>query len=162
MWTVSWKWGSGSSSKTKFTDFSSQSHKIPWPILPHISVMKAHNNLQHHHKLSRQEDFTISNDSVPGFVTFFSSTHFRYCLKFGKISIIFYNYWHIFYPATCNSLLIPHFPANFAFFPTSNRFSHPVGLDPVKRCHCTKDETFYSFLTQWPAFLCAISYISTM
>jgi len=30
--------GSYSSSKAKFHDFSSQSHNIPWPIVPHISV----------------------------------------------------------------------------------------------------------------------------
>ena len=55
---------------------------------PHISLLKARNNLQHQHKLSRHVDFTISDDFVLWLLTFFSSTHFRCCLTFGKMSSI--------------------------------------------------------------------------
>jgi len=37
---------------------------------PHHSVLKAHYNLQHQHRLSQRVDFTISNDSVPRLLTF--------------------------------------------------------------------------------------------
>ena len=44
---------------------SSQSHKIPDPILPHTSVLKAHKNLQHQHKLPPYANYTTSNDLEP-------------------------------------------------------------------------------------------------
>ena len=54
----------------------SQSYNIPWSIpLPlHISVLKAHNNLQHQHNLPRHADFIISNDFVPTLLIFFPCT----------------------------------------------------------------------------------------
>ena len=54
----------------------SQSYNIPWSIpLPlHISVLKAHNNLQHQHNLPRHADFIISNDFVLTLLIFFPCT----------------------------------------------------------------------------------------
>ena len=92
----------------KFPDFSSQSHNIPRPILPHISVPKTCNNLQHQRVLLRHADFTISYDSVPRSLTFFSYTHFTCCLKFGKISSI-HSVTDTF--SIYSSLLIPDFGA---------------------------------------------------
>jgi len=121
--------GSYSSSKSKiprlFPGFSSQSHNIPRPILPHISVPKTCNNLQHQRVLLRHADFTISYDSVPRFLTFFSYTHFTCCLKFGKISSI-HSVTDTF--SIYSSLLIPDFAGEFAFSLTLSRFPRPVGI----------------------------------
>ena len=74
--------------QNKLADFASQSHSTPRPIglLPHVSVP-----YQKHAiicNISRYVDCNIRNDSAPGFLTFFSSTHFMYCRKFGKISTL--------------------------------------------------------------------------
>ena len=110
--------GSYSSSKAKFHDFSSQSHHIPWPIVPHISVLKAHNYLIcNQQKLSQYADFTISNYSVPGFLTFLFIHALHVLFEVWQNINCLFNHWHIFYPMMCN--------CNFAFsltFPGQSNF----------------------------------------
>ena len=96
--------GSYSSSKTKFPDFSSRSHSIPWRIPPHISTPKAHNNFKHWYKVSQRANSTISDDSVPGFLTRFLNKLHVQSEDWQNINY-WYKYWHIFSPEMC----IPYF-----------------------------------------------------
>ena len=75
-------------SHTAFSDLHRHTHQY-WK----------HAITEHQHKLSWHADFTISDDFVLWFFTLLSSTHFTCCLKYS------FNYWHIFYPPMCNSLL---------------------------------------------------------
>jgi len=103
-----------------FQSITQHSLNIP----PHISVVKAHNNLQHWHKLSWHANFTISNNFILWFLTFFSSTCFRCCLKFGKISSI-HSITGTFSTQWSAIPYFPEFPGNFAFsltFPRQIKF----------------------------------------
>ena len=93
-----------SSSETKFPDFSSRSHSIPWRIPPHISAPKAHNNFKHWYKVSQRANSTISDDSVPGFLTRFLNKLHVQSEDWQNINY-WYKYWHIFSPEMC----IPYF-----------------------------------------------------